>query len=179
MRNSILSMVFMAAVPASALADTTTPSKSPAALEVKSSAFGNNGDIPPEFTCDGASTTPPLSWSKVPAGTKSVALLVEDPDAPNKPFTHWLVTGIPPATTSLGKSASLPQGAVASKNGKGHHGYTGPCPPSGLHHYAFRVYALDITLPTEMTRDDFVRAINGHTLASGELMGTYRKKTAE
>ena len=173
MRNSIIPVLIGSFVSASALADTA---QGTAALEVTSSAFRNNGAIPSEYTCEGSEISPPLSWSKVPAGTKSIALLVVDPDAPNGAFTHWLVTGIPPSTTSLDKGAALPRGAVAAKNDRNHAGYTGPCPPAGMHHYEFHVYALDIRLPTAMPRADFLGALRGHTLATGQLVGTYQKQ---
>ncbi|HEX5059636.1 MAG TPA: YbhB/YbcL family Raf kinase inhibitor-like protein [Kofleriaceae bacterium] len=171
MRNAILPLVFLAALPTGALAN-----KAPASLTVKSSAFANNAAIPAEYTCDGSETSPPLSWSNVPAGTKSVAILVDDPDAPMGTFTHWLVTGIPPSTTSVDKGAAIPAGAMAQKNDKGKDGYAGPCPPSGRHRYRFHVYALDIAKPKSMTRSAFLAEINGHTLAAGELVGTYQRQ---
>jgi Raf kinase inhibitor-like YbhB/YbcL family protein len=88
-------------------------------LQVTSSAFGANQEIPPRYSCEGTHTTPPLAWSRVPAGTRSVAILVEDPDAPGGIYTHWLVTGIPPTTTSLAAGAALPHGATAARNSKG------------------------------------------------------------
>jgi phosphatidylethanolamine-binding protein (PEBP) family uncharacterized protein len=130
-------------------------------LDVTSSAFANNGAIPSDYTCDGGGMSPPLSWSKAPEGTKSIAVLVEDPDAPHGTFTHWLVTGIAPTATSL------PRGAA---------GYTGPCPPSGRHHYLFRVFALDTTPASGLSRPQFLTAINGHVLATGQLVGTYQRK---
>jgi Raf kinase inhibitor-like YbhB/YbcL family protein len=177
MRNYILrllGLLVLSILPASALADTAkrTP-RSPASLDVTSTAFKNNEVIPSEYTCDGTGGAPPLSWSNVPAGTKSTAILVDDPDAPKGTFTHWLVTGIPATATST--SGGLPSQAVESKNDKGTSGYTGPCPPSGRHHYQFHVYALDITLPKAMTRADFLNAISGHILATGQLVGTYQK----
>jgi Raf kinase inhibitor-like YbhB/YbcL family protein len=174
MRNSIIGLVILCSSTAGALAETPKQAKAPASLEVSSTAFANNTPIPAEFTCDGADTAPPLSWSKVPAGTKSIAILVDDPDAPKGTFTHWLVTGIAPTTTSIG--GSLPEGAVAAKNDKGTEGYAGPCPPSGEHHYRFRVYALNTTLPKEMTRAELLRKTSGHILATGQLTGTYRKE---
>jgi Raf kinase inhibitor-like YbhB/YbcL family protein len=156
---------------ASAVAD--TPSRS---LDLASPAFANNGTIPTEYTSEGADVSPPLLWSKVPAGTKSIAILVDDPDAPKGTFTHWLVTGIPATTRSLGKGAALPPGATAAKNDTGTPAYAGPCPPSGKHRYQFRVYALDVTLPKAMTRADFLNAISGHILASGQLVGMYQKQ---
>lgn len=172
MRSYILAILVLSIVPAIATAD--TPKRSPAPLDVTSAAFKNNEPIPSEYTCDGVETAPPLSWSKVPAGTKSIAILVDDPDAPKGTFTHWLVTGIPATTTTI--TGALPEGAVAGKNDKGATGYAGPCPPSGRHHYQFHVYALDIKLPKAMTRNGFLSAVNGHILATGKLVGTYAKR---
>lgn len=174
MRNSVLASLLVAVVPASADADNPKrPESATAAIQVTSSAFASNEPIPSEYTCDGhASAPPPISWSKVPAGTKSIAVLVDDPDAPGGSFTHWLVTGIPASTTSLDKS--LPEGATAAKNGVGAMGYWGPCPPAGRHHYYFRVYALDTPL-TASNRAEFLSASRGHILAVGQLVGTYEK----
>lgn len=179
--RTLLFLTAVAALPAGALADTPS-SKNPAAperaaLQVSSSAFAANQAIPPKYTCDGTQTSPPLSWSKVPAGTQSIAILVDDPDAPRGTFTHWLVTGISPTTTSLAAGAPLPQGAMAARNGKGEARYTGPCPPEGRHRYVFRVYALDRTVATPRSKDDFLAAIDGHVLAEGQLIGTYQKIT--
>ena len=180
MRPSTISLLFLIGVPASALAD--TPTKSSAAntssLTVTSSAFSANGAIPAEYTCDGSETSPPLSWSGVPSGAKTIAILVEDPDAPKGTFTHWLVTDIPATTSALDKGASPPDGAMAAKNDKGKTGYAGPCPPTGQHHFHFRVYALDKTLGKITTRAEFQSAIKGHVLAQGELVGTYQKQAS-
>lgn len=146
-------------------------------LEVTSSAFSANQALPPKYTCDGTQTTPPLAWSRVPAGTQSIAILVEDPDAPGGLFTHWLVTGIAPTTTALGAGAALPQGATAARNGKGRLGYDGPCPPHGRHRYVFRVFALDTAVPPPRDRDAFLSAIHGHILAEARLVGTYQRTT--
>lgn len=185
MRTQFLSLLLLAAVPATVLADTAASSKTTAtkrptktSLKVTSSAFGANGAIPSEYTCDGAQTTPPVSWSNLPKNTRTVALLVEDPDAPSGAFTHWLVTGIPGAITSLSSGGTLPDGAMVAKNGKGDTGYIGPCPPSGRHHYFFHVYALDTTIPGPATKEDFLSSITGHILAEGQLIGTYQKSGA-
>lgn len=147
-------------------------------LTVTSDAFKANEAIPSEYTCDGAEKTPSLSWSNVPSDAKSIAILVEDPDAPKGTFTHWMVTNIPPTETSLSSSGTLPQGATAAKNDKGATGYAGPCPPTGTHHYHFRVYALDKTIAEPTSRADFMKEIKGHVVAQGELVGTYmRQKT--
>lgn len=169
-------------IPAAALAGPgtgkITPRQAKADLKLTSTAFKANQQIPSEYTCDGSDTAPPLAWSAVPGNTRSLALLVEDPDAPDGTFTHWLVTGIAPTTDGITPGAGLPAGAVAAKNGKGDTGYTGPCPPSGRHHYAFHVYALETTIPTPATKDDFLAAIKGHVLAEGLLVGTYEKSGA-
>jgi len=146
-----------------------------ASLDVSSTAFAANNPIPAEFTCEGGNQSPPLAWSGMPAGTKSIAILVEDPDAPKGPYLHWLVVGIDPSITSLDKAASLPSGAMAAKNDKGNAGYVGPCPPAGKHHYYFRVYALDTKLSKPNSKIAFVTAIANHVLAQGELVGTYEK----
>lgn len=146
-------------------------------LEVTSSAFSANQALPPKYTCDGTQTTPPLAWSRVPAGTQSIAILVEDPDAPGGLFTHWLVTGIAPTTTALAAGTALPQGATAARNGKGRLGYDGPCPPHGRHRYVFRVFALDTAVPPPRDREAFLSAIHGHILAEARLVGTYQRTT--
>jgi Raf kinase inhibitor-like YbhB/YbcL family protein len=181
MRTVLRSLLVAAAVPSGALAD--TPTKSPplpppkAALDVTSSAFRANQVIPTKYTCDGTQTPPPLAWSGVPKDAKTIAIFVEDTDAPSGSFTHWLVTGIPPATTSLPAGNQLPAGAMAAKNSKGQAGYAGPCPPTGVHHYHFRIYALDTTIPAPANKAEFERATDGHVLAQGELVGTYQKPT--
>jgi Raf kinase inhibitor-like YbhB/YbcL family protein len=183
MRRHLLALLFLAAAPVTALADSPAASR-PAAKQVKktslkvtSSAFAK-GAIPADYTCDGAQTSPPLSWSNVPKNARSIAILVEDPNAPNGAFTHWLVTGIAPATTSLAAGAKLPEGAMEAKNGKGDTGYSAPCPPGGRNRYFFHVYALDTTIPGPATKEDFLASINGHILAEGQLSATYQKPVA-
>lgn len=178
--NTKLVSLLLAAVPLTAVAEPSAPSNTAkpsakTALKVTSSAFTNNGAIPADYTCDGAQTTPSLAWSNVPRTTRAVAVLVEDPDAPSGAFTHWLVTGIPGTITSLSSGGALPEGAMAARNGKGDTGYFGPCPPSGRHHYFFHVYALDTTIPSPATKEDFLSSIHGHILAEGQLIGTYQK----
>jgi Raf kinase inhibitor-like YbhB/YbcL family protein len=180
--RTLLVLTAMAALPADALADAprtfqASAGGDPPVLQVTSGAFGANQEIPPKYTCDGTQTTPPLAWSRVPAGTQSVAILIEDPDASSGMFTHWLVTGIPPTTTSLAAGAALPQGATAARNSTGRLGYDGPCPPHGRHRYVFRVFALDTAIPPPRDRDAFLSGISGHVLAEGRLVGTYQKTT--
>src|SRR5258707_143240 len=141
--RTLMSLVVLVALPAGALADSPSGNPGTKRTIVVTSAFKPGEAIPGEFTCDGNETSPPLAWSNVPSETQSIAVLVEDRDAPKGTFTHWLVTGIPPTTTSLPAGAALPEGATAAKNDKGYPGYAGPCPPAGRHHYIFHVYALD------------------------------------
>ena len=154
-------------------------------LNVTSTAFAQNGSIPPRYTCEGDDTSPPLSWSGAPSGTRSFALIVDDPDAPDpaKPqrvYVHWVVYNIPATVTSLPENASkkgLPAGAVQGKNDWGKTQYGGPCPPIGRHRYYFKLYALDSELTglSSPTKADLLKAIQGHVIANGELIGTYQK----
>jgi Raf kinase inhibitor-like YbhB/YbcL family protein len=146
-------------------------------LHVESPAFVANGAIPIEFTADGADTSPPLAWSQPPLDTESVAILVEDPDAPAGPFTHWIVTGIPPEVTSIAPGGRLPHGAMIGANDFGEHRWRGPKPPRGRHHYHFKVYALDLPLArASLDREHLLALIAGHVLAQGEVVGTYEHK---
>jgi len=152
----------------------THPTPTTFTLQVSSSAFGANGSIPIEHTADGANVAPPLRWSRVPEGTRSVAVLVEDPDGRSGIWVHWIVVGIPPEVTELPGGDELPEGAVAGINDWGEARWMGPDPPSGRHRYFFRVYALDNN-PDQpgMTKLDLMSAMKGHILAVGELIGTY------
>jgi len=170
-------LLFLASVPASTLGDTSPRSKT-ASLTVTSSAFSANGTIPAEYTCDGSQTSPPLSWSGAPADAKSIAILVEDPDAPKGTFTHWLVTDIPTTTTSLDKGASLPDGAMAVKNDKGDAGYAPPCPPPGGTIIISACSRSTRRSARSRTRSEFLSAIKGHVLAQGDLIGTYQKQAS-
>ena len=162
----------------------TETHKMPLELRVESSAFGMNGSIPAQFTSDGDDIAPPLAWSAPPAGTKSIAIIADDPDAPNpdapqRTWVHWVVTGIPATTTSLRGGNSLPDGAVMGTNDFGDRGYGGPNPPIGRHRYFFKVYALDIALAAPgITKLELLAAMKGHILAQGELIGTYAKAHA-
>jgi len=169
----IILFTLLAATPSSAVL-AEPPAR--AQLKVSSTAFAANGDIPAEYTCEGVEHSPPLGWSGVPSEARSIAILVQDPDATNGTFTHWIVTGLPAATVGLAAGAALPEGAVAGKSDNGKAGWTGPCPPSGRHRYIFHVYALDIPLAKQLTRSDFVTAIAGHVVAQGELVGMYQKQ---
>jgi len=145
-------------------------------IEVSSPAFRPGESIPTKYTCDGWGVSPPLQWSNVPEGTNSLALLVDDPDAPNKRFVHWLVVDLPSDIKGLEEGEALPRDAWVAETDAGTLSYYGPCPPSGRHHYRFHLYALDSVLglaPEDL--EDFFRMIEGHVLDEGELVGTYER----
>lgn len=148
--------------------------ESPSALTVTSPAFEDGAAIPREFTCKGSNTSPPLAWSGVAAGARSVALVVDDPDAKNGPFTHWVVYNIDPTSSAI-SAGEVPAGADQADNSGGKLGYTGPCPPSGTHHYRFTIYVLrsPLTLPAGGDPDAVLVAIKGKTTARGTLTGTF------
>lgn len=152
-----------------------------------SPAFADGSAIPPRFTCDGANMSPPLRWHGAPAGTKSVALIIDDPDAPDpaapkRVWVHWVLYNVPVRLAQLPEGASakrLPEGAREGVNDGGSVGYDGPCPPKGRHRYFHKAYALDVVLPeldARARKADLERAMSGHVLAHAELMGTYARK---
>jgi Raf kinase inhibitor-like YbhB/YbcL family protein len=142
-------------------------------LTVKSMAFENNDFIPSKYTCDGASFSPPLTIEGIPKNTVSLAIIMDDPDAPGT-FDHWVMWNIPPAMDQVAANSSP---GVQGKNSKNENKYTGPCPPSGTHHYHFRVYALDTKLDLPLTTDkkELLKKMDGHILATGELIGLYKR----
>lgn len=144
---------------------------------ISSSAFQNNSSMPPMYTCDGKDISPPLSFSEVPASAKSLALIVDDPDAPNGDWVHWLVWNIDPAITTLEEN-SLPAEALAGTTSFGESAWGGPCPPSGVHHYQFKLYALDnkLDLQAGAQKNDLQKAIQGHILAQAMLVGLYQRQ---
>lgn len=154
-------------------------------LQITSSAFAHGASIPQQFTCEGADRSPPLSWSGAPAATRSFALIVEDPDAPDPAapkmtWVHWVLYNLSPSTTALAEGVTpraLPSGTLQGKNDWRRSGYGGPCPPIGRHRYFHKLFALDCMLPdlAEPTRDHLLRAMKGHVLAQAELVGTYEK----
>ena len=146
-------------------------------LVVRSPSFGSNGSIPMQFSAEGDNVPPSLCWERVPEATQSIAVICEDPDAPARVFTHWIVTGIPPLTTHFDPSAA-PPGTQLGKNDHGSIGWYGPNPPSGRHRYVFKVFALDINLDKAgLDKEQLYSAMKHHILARGELIGTYEKKT--
>jgi Raf kinase inhibitor-like YbhB/YbcL family protein len=157
---------------------------SPAQLTVTSTAFSPNGSIPVKYTCEGSGISPPLELGGVPAGAKSVVLIVEDPDAPDpaKPtrvVSHWVAYNIPPNTSMIAENASksgFPAGAAQGLNERNAVGYMGPCPPIGTHRYLFKASALDTVLTLNKPKKaDVEAAMKGHVVGSGELIGTYKK----
>jgi Raf kinase inhibitor-like YbhB/YbcL family protein len=153
----------------------------PATLNVSSPAFATGDAIPVQFTCDGAARAPTLTWSGLPAGTQSVAILVDEPDAKDGPFVHMLIANVPPDQTSLDLGAALPAEASVTRNDAGTMGYLAPCPEDGQHRYHYRVYALDMKVrrapaTRAVTRASFLRGIAGHVLGQGELVGTYERR---
>jgi len=146
-------------------------------LQLTSQAFTHSGMIPQEYTCDGADGSPPLTIRNVPAKSRSLALIVDDPDAPRGTWVHWVVWNIGPDTTET-PANSVPRGALQGTNDFGKQSYGGPCPPSGTHRYFFKLYALDIslTLKAGATKVQLEEAMKGHILEKTELLGLYRRR---
>ena len=147
------------------------------AMQLASPDFRDGEMIPAEFTCDGKNWNPALNWSGIPAAAKSLALIVDDPDAPAGTWTHWLVWNLPPKLTGIVKGTML-EYAVQGRNDFGDARYGGPCPPSGTHRYFFKLYALDarLDLPQGASRKAMEAAMKGHVLATAVLMGRYAKQ---
>ncbi len=151
-------------------------------LKVKSTAFEEGGMIPKKYTCDGDDVSPPLTWNSVPGGTKSLALISDDPDAPMGTWVHWVLFNIPPNMKELHENIPpkkvLDNGARQGITDFRRIGYGGPCPPGGTHRYYFKLYALDteIDLDAGITKEQLLDAMEGHILAEGQLMGKYKRK---
>lgn len=151
-------------------------------ISILTEAFKPGENIPEEYTCSGKNVSPVLSWKEVPEGTKSIALIMDDPDAPMGTFVHWVIYNIPSDTRTLPrgvkKSKTLEDGSRQGKNDFGNIGYGGPCPPPGKpHRYFFKIYALDteLTLDPGASKKGVEKALDGHILAKGELMGKYKR----
>lgn len=144
-------------------------------LMLSSPAFKNDGAIPPKYTCDGAGTSLPLAFGNVPAGARSLALIMDDPDAPGGTYDHWVVYDIPPQTSEVPEGQRVP--GTAGMNSSGSTGYFGPCPPSGTHRYVLTLYALDepLGLPEGQTKEDVLAQLNGHVLEQATLTGRYAR----
>ncbi len=153
-------------------------------MKISSTAFAHDAAIPARSTCDGNDVSPPLAWSGVPPGTKSLALIVDDPDAPDPAaptmtWVHWVLYNLPPDCEGLVEAVrTLPPGTLEGLNDWKRTGYGGPCPPVGRHRYFHRVLALDAMLPDlrRPTRSKLEAAMRGHVLAEASLVGTYKRK---
>jgi Raf kinase inhibitor-like YbhB/YbcL family protein len=150
-------------------------------LHLESPAFGHNGEIPRENTCDGDDVSPALEWKGLPPGTGSLALIVDDPDAPDPrapkmTYVHWVLYDIPTSVVRIGRGDS-PKGARDGKNDWKRSGYGGPCPPIGRHRYFFKLYALDAMLGDlgTPTKDALIKAMKGHLIEETQLIGTYQR----
>ena len=160
-----------------ALHSINTEARDMTTLRVSSPEFKNNGPIPSKYTCDGADVNPPLMIENVPSSAKSLALIVDDPDAPVGTWVHWVLWNIDPSTNAIGENA-LPAGAMQGLNDFRKSDYGGPCPPSGTHRYFFKLYALDIVLSLgpKTKKAELEHAMKGHIVAQGELIGLYRRQ---
>jgi len=151
-------------------------------IQVTSSAFADGGSIPSKYTCDGADVSPPLKWNSVPDTTKSIALIADDPDAPRGTWVHWVVYDLPASLRELPEK--VPAEKILGNGGRQGMtdfkkiGYGGPCPPSGTHRYYFKIYALDrmLEIAPGATKAQLLKAMEGHVLAEGQLMGKYTKR---
>jgi Raf kinase inhibitor-like YbhB/YbcL family protein len=145
-------------------------------MKISSSAFEDNTLIPSQFTCDGKNINPPLTFEDVPANAKSLALIIDDPDAPHGTWVHWVLWNIDPKRAEI-KEHSVPNGAHQGVNDFKRNDYGGPCPPSGTHRYFFKLYALDTMLPLSQrtTKADLEKAMHGHIIEKAEIIGLYRR----
>ncbi len=155
-------------------------------LTITSTAFQPNSEIPVLYTCQGKDVSPPLTWSGIPAGTKSFVLIIDDPDAPDPAapkmtWVHWVIYNLPPTTSGLREAVAgwdLPKGTLLGLNDWKRQNYGGPCPPIGRHRYFHKLYALDVELPdlNKPTKAQLEKAMQGHILAQAVLIGTYQKR---
>lgn len=145
-------------------------------MKIISSAFVDGDDIPFKYTCMGEGINPPLQWFEVPVNTKSLVLIVDDPDAPSGVFCHWILWNIPVHVTEIGEN-SMPFAAVVGTGSSGDNHYFGPCPPSGVHHYRFKLFALDteLFLSVNSRQIHLEQAMGGHILAKSMLVGLFKK----
>ena len=146
-------------------------------LKLSSPAFRHSDSIPSKYTCDGADVNPPLVIENAPLNAKSLALIVDDPDAPAGNWVHWVVWNIDPTTDEI-RENTVPSGALQGINDFRKHDYGGPCPPSGTHRYFFKLYALDmmLSLGPKANKTELERAMKGHIVTQGELIGLYKRR---
>jgi Raf kinase inhibitor-like YbhB/YbcL family protein len=150
------------------------------ALTITSTAFANGEAIPAKYSCNAEGISPPLAWSGTPEAAKSLALIVDDPDAPAGTYVHWVIYNMPAASRGLSESirpgSQLADGSIQGPNSAGRAGYSPPCPPSGTHRYFFKLYALDSVIDaTGAGKNELLKAMQGHILGQGELMGTFTR----
>ncbi len=148
------------------------------AFAITSTAFEHNNVIPGQFTCDGKDISPKLSWTGIPAGTKSLALIMDDPDAPMGTWDHWVLFNIPPHISELKENIkSLPEGTIEGRNSWNNTGYGGPCPPDREHRYFFKLYALDsiLSIVNGVTKEELEATMQGHIIAECEMLGRYNR----
>ncbi len=144
-------------------------------MRMKSNDFEDGGDIPSGFTCDGEDISPHLVWEEVPEGTKSLALIMDDPDAPMGTWVHWLLSDIPPDTREMPQN-SRPEGSRQVTNDFGREDYGGPCPPSGTHRYYFKLYALNVEKILATEKRAFYREVEEHKIDEAVIMGRFTRK---
>ena len=176
MRRCLLCSVIVLIVLAACQAPSLDTSQA-ARFTLNSPAFEDSGSIPQKFTCQGDNVSPELNWSEAPANTKSYALIMDDPDAPGGTFTHWVLFDLPADQKQLAENAG-PIG-MSGINGLNQTGYMGPCPPSGLHRYYFRLYALDVSslnLNAGASRSEVESAMKGHIIGTADTMGRYEQQ---
>lgn len=144
-------------------------------MRITSPAFKHNTFLPKDYSCDGKGVNPPLIFEDIPEEAKSLALIVDDPDAPMGTFVHWVVYNIPPTTTGVEENR-VPSGSLQGKSGTGQPGFVGACPPSGQHRYFFKLYALDALFDAPgMDKEALENAMSGHILTSAEIIGLYKR----
>ena len=184
--STALMMLFVVACAKQPAATTSNPSDTqtpPATTNMKlaSSAFTEGQAIPHQYTCNGINISPPLEWTGIPKSAKTLAIIADDPDAPAGTWVHWVIYNLPADT--MGMIENLPPteeikgGGLQGKNDFEKIGYGGPCPPSGTHRYFFKLYSIDTELPLKAgaTKAEVEKAMAGHVVAQGQLMGTYRR----
>jgi Raf kinase inhibitor-like YbhB/YbcL family protein len=187
MRNSCsilltVSILFFCACDNKVQAENKQKEKLNMKIKITSSAFEEGGIIPSKYTCDGNNISPPLQWNLVPDGTKCIALICDDPDAPSGDWVHWILYDLPANTQHLSENMpddeTLPDGTRQGLTSFGKTGYGGPCPPNGFHRYYFRIYALDKKIDAAIILDKkkLLEEMDGHILAQGQLMGKYKRQ---
>lgn len=175
--KSIVIALSAAALSILAVPDVHAEDRTMNSLQITSGAFPDKGMIPSEYTCDGADGNPPLTIRNVPANSRSLALVVDDPDAPGGTWVHWVLWNMGADTAEI-RASSVPKGALQGTNDFGKQRYGGPCPPSGTHRYFFKLYALDVSpaLKPGATKAQLEAAMKGHILGKAELIGLYKRK---